>query len=237
MDAFAWLAQYSGDSAREPSHGHSISNSNSLGIAECGGLLEPGVVGIFRPILLVPADIRERLSPAQLKSVVAHELCHVQRRDNMTATIHMIVEALFWFHPLVWWIGARLIDERERACDEDVLRAGTEPQCYVDAILAVCTSYLEPPLPSMPGVTGSNLKRRIQAIMTGHAPASLSVTKKAILAVAAGVALATPVIVGVLSSVPVRAQLPSVPSRVIAQFTRLERPQVRAAASTTRTRA
>jgi bla regulator protein blaR1 len=66
------------------------------------GLLEPGVVGIFRPILLLPAGIVQRLAPRESEAVLAHELCHVRRRDNLTSAIHMIMEALFWFHPLVW---------------------------------------------------------------------------------------------------------------------------------------
>ena len=44
----------------------------------------------------------------------------------------MMVQALFWFHPLVWWIGARLVDERERACDEAVVRLGHEPRVYAE---------------------------------------------------------------------------------------------------------
>ena len=44
----------------------------------------------------------------------------------------MLVEAMFWFHPLVWWIGARLVEERERACDEEVLILGSEPQVYAE---------------------------------------------------------------------------------------------------------
>ena len=59
----------------------------------------------------------------QLEAVIAHELCHVRHRDNLIAAIHMFVETVFWFHPLVWWIGKRMVEERERACDEEVLRA------------------------------------------------------------------------------------------------------------------
>ena len=60
--------------------------------------------------------------------------------------LHMLVEALFWFHPLVWWLGARLVDERERACDEEVLRLGSDPQIYAESILKICEFYLESPL-------------------------------------------------------------------------------------------
>ena len=121
------------------------------------GLLEPGVVGLLRPVLLLPAGITERLTKPQLEAVLTHEQCHIQRRDNVTAAIHMIVEALFWFHPLVWWIGARLVEERERACDEDVLRLGSEPQVYAEGILKVCKFYVESPLTCVAGVTGNHL--------------------------------------------------------------------------------
>ena len=83
-----------------------------------GSALEPGIVGIFRPVMLLPEGISDRLNDAQMEAIITHELCHVRRHDNLTAAVHMLVEALFWFHPLVWWIGARMVDERERACDE-----------------------------------------------------------------------------------------------------------------------
>lgn len=128
--------------------------------------LEPGILGVFRPILLLPAGISEKLTDAQLESVVAHELCHVRRRDNLAAALHMFVEAIVWFHPLVWWMGAQLVEERERACDEEVLSRGADPHVYAEGILKVCKFYLESPLPCSAGVTGSNLKKRIEAIMS-----------------------------------------------------------------------
>jgi bla regulator protein blaR1 len=76
--------------------------------------LEPGVFGVFRPVLVLPEGIFERLTPAQLGAVIAHELCHIRHRDNLIAAIHMFVETVFWFHPLVWWIGKRMVEDRER---------------------------------------------------------------------------------------------------------------------------
>ena len=119
------------------------------------GLLEPGVVGFWRPVLLLPVGIEAYLTAAQLQAVLAHELCHIKRRDNLTAAVHMIVESVFWFHPLVWWIGARLVDEREAACDEEVLRLGNEPHVYAQSILRTCEFYVESPLLCVSGVTGS----------------------------------------------------------------------------------
>ncbi len=173
---------------------------------EAGGLLEPGVVGFFRPILLLPAGIAERLQPLQLEAVLAHELCHARRRDNLTSAIHMIVEVIFWFHPLVWWIGARLIEERERACDEAVLSLGNAPRDYAEGILKVCKSYLESPLSCVPGVTGSDLKKRIQAILTGHIARNLTFAKKLILGAAGIAALGAPILIGIINAPSIRAQ-------------------------------
>ena len=82
------------------------------------GLLEPGVVGLLRPILLAgrhpgTPDAASTGGGAGARAVP----CPPARQ--LSASIHMVVEAVFWFHPLVWWIGARLVEERERACDEE----------------------------------------------------------------------------------------------------------------------
>ena len=155
-------------------------------IRSCPDLLEPGVVGLWQPIVLLPEGIVERLTPSQLEAVLAHELWHVRRRDNLFASMHMIVEAVFWFHPLVWWIGARLVEERERACDEGVLSLGSEPRTYADAILNVCKLYVESPLECVAGVTGANLKRRIEAIMTNCTGQGLNRARKLLLAARRG---------------------------------------------------
>jgi uncharacterized protein (TIGR03435 family) len=169
-------------------------------------LLEPGVFGIFRPLLLMPENIGECLSERQLSAIVAHEMCHIRRRDNLTAAIHMVVQALFWFHPAVWFIGARLLDERETACDEAVLQSGNEPELYAESILSVCKLYVESPIACMSGVTGSDLKRRIVRIMTGQAIHKLDFGRKLLLGVAALAVIAAPVIAGLGHVAPVHAQ-------------------------------
>ena len=161
-------------------------------------LLEPGVFGIFRPILLLPEGIFDRLTPAQLQAVIAHELCHVRHRDNLIAAIHMFVETVFWFHPLMWWIGKRMVEERERACDEEVLREFGEPKAYAEGILNVCKLYVESPLTCVSGVTGANLKKRIEAIMTNRIGLRLNFAKKAALAATVTAALAMPIVVGMM---------------------------------------
>jgi len=178
----------------------------SVQVRTASGLLEPGVVGFRRPILLLPAGIDAHLTPAQLRTVVAHELCHIKRRDNLTAAIHMIVEAVFWFHPLVWWIGSRLVEERERACDEDVLRSVGDPRAYAEGILNVCKRYVDAQLACVSGVSGADLKKRIEAIMRNQDGDLLGAGKKLLL-VAAGIAtVAIPIAIGTLSAPLLGAQ-------------------------------
>jgi beta-lactamase regulating signal transducer with metallopeptidase domain len=107
-----------------PAIARAVDAAATLDARTSPALVEPSLVGIARPVLLLPRGIAERLTAAQLDAVIAHELAHWRRRDNLTAALHMLVEAVVWFHPLVWWIGARLVEERERACDEAVVRAG-----------------------------------------------------------------------------------------------------------------
>lgn len=179
----------------------------AIDVMSSPALLEPGVFGVWRPVLLLPHGITERLTAEQLDAIVAHELCHVRRRDNLVAAIHMGVEAVFWFHPLVWWIGARMVEERERACDEEVLGLGKEPEVYAEGILKVCRFYVESPIECVAGVTGSDLKRRIEKIMTRGIVQELDGARKLLLTVAGFAAIAGPVAIGVLNA-PVRAQTP-----------------------------
>jgi bla regulator protein blaR1 len=118
----------------------------------------------------------------------------------------MIVEAIFWFHPIVWWIGAKLVEERERACDESVLKLGNEPHTYAEGILNVCKSYLESPLHCVSGVTGSDLKKRIRAILADRVAGDLNFARRVALAVAATAALAVPIFVGMIGAPSIRAQ-------------------------------
>jgi len=169
-------------------------------------LLEPGVFGVFRPVLLLPEGIFDRLTPAQLKAVIAHELCHVRHRDNLIAAIQMFVETAFWFHPMVWWIGRRMVEERERACDEEVLRLGSEPRVYAEGILSVCRLYVESPLVCVAGITGANLKRRIEAIMANREEQRLNRAKRFLLASAGIAAVAVPLVIGIGHAPPISAQ-------------------------------
>jgi bla regulator protein BlaR1 len=168
--------------------------------------LEPGVFGVFRPFLLLPEGLSEHLTSEQFQAIIAHELCHVRRHDNLSSAIHMVVESLFWFHPVVWWIQDRLVEERERACDEAVLQMGCDSQDYAEGIVTVCEFYLKSPLVCVSGITGSDLKRRVEKIMRNRAADSMNLGKKLLLCVSGGLAVTLPLMVGVMNASSIGAQ-------------------------------
>src|SRR5262245_40038351 len=106
---------------------------NSVAIALSGRAVDPGVFGLLRPVVLLSERTSHMLDDAEFEAVIAHELCHVRRHDNVVIALHKIVEGVFWFHPLVWWLGAQLVIERERVCDEAVLWRGIVPRIYAEA--------------------------------------------------------------------------------------------------------
>jgi beta-lactamase regulating signal transducer with metallopeptidase domain len=174
--------------------------------------LEPGLVGVLHPVILLPQSIEQQLSSAELKAVLAHELCHWRRHDNLLAAIHMLVEALFWFFPLVWWLGARLNAERERACDESVLADGNDPQMYAEGILKVCRAYLQSSLACVAGVSGAGLTRRIETIAENRLVLQLNATRKFVLSVSAIAALALPLALGLMAAPATQIQAKEAPN-------------------------
>src|SRR5262249_15293028 len=120
--------------------------------------------------------------------------------------IHMFVETVFWFHPVVWWIGKRMVEEREHACDEEVLQLGGDPRVYAEGILNVCKFYVRSPLRCASGMNGGELKRRIESIMHYRIPHRLTLARKVLLAAAGVTAVAGPVLAGIVNAPRSHAQ-------------------------------
>ncbi len=175
--------------------------------------MEPGIFGVMRPVLLWPRGISEQLTDTQIEAIAAHEVEHVRRRDNLTAAIHMLVDAMFWFHPAVRWMGSRLVQERERACDERVVEQSARPETYAESILKVCAFCMEAPMPCVSGVSGSDLKERVLRIMTHRSGVGLSFGRRLVLFVTGVLVIALPLGFGMLHAMqapaPPRADSPS----------------------------
>jgi beta-lactamase regulating signal transducer with metallopeptidase domain len=163
--AVRWLARWRAMNAalRDASD---LALGTPVPVKQVASFLSPALVGIWRPVILMPRGIVEHLSPSELRAVLAHELSHFHRRDNLLALAQMLTQLLFWFHPLVWWIGRRLVAEREQACDERVLETGNAPAAYADGILKICRFHLQPPLACTAGVSGGSLQARVHSILS-----------------------------------------------------------------------
>lgn len=162
-------------------------------------LLEPGLVGLLRPVLLLPESLPSSLPSDEIDAILAHEAVHFRRRDNRWGAVHMLVETLFWFHPMTWWIGRRLVVERERACDDAVVQSGHDREVYARAVLESCRLYLRLPLACVSAVSGANLANRIEDIMTAPAPAQVTAQQRRLLFAAGLLTVAVPVLTGFAS--------------------------------------
>jgi len=106
-------------------------------LAYCEQVTVPTVVGVFKPMILLPLTIASGLSVEQIESVLAHELAHLRRCDHLVNLCQRIIESFLFVHPAVWWVSRRIRDEREHCCDDLVVASGALPLDYVHSLLRV----------------------------------------------------------------------------------------------------
>jgi len=102
----------------------------------------PTAVGFFKPLIVIPSWALDELSPAELNSVLIHELEHLRRWDDWTNLVQKILAAVFFFHPAVWWLDRKLALEREMACDEAVLAQTGDRHGYAACLVRVAERSL-----------------------------------------------------------------------------------------------
>jgi bla regulator protein blaR1 len=180
--------------------------------------IEPAVARVIHPVVLLPAALPALLAPSQLEAVIAHERAHIARRDNLFAHLQRLVEMLFWFHPLVWWIGRRQVDERERACDERVLDEGHDEAAYAEGILAVCRhSVSARHSPATASALSGDLNLRIRGILGNARPRALGALKAVALSIATITVAAGPLLAGAVDDAARRRAAFSINARLLDQ--------------------
>jgi beta-lactamase regulating signal transducer with metallopeptidase domain/predicted metallopeptidase len=130
----------------------------------------PQTWGIWNPVVLLPEEADQW--PAEWRRIVLlHELAHIKRRDCLTQLLAQFVCAVYWFNPLVWVAARRLRVEREIACDDYVLQAGTRASDYARYLLdfaGVMNTNGSPaglPSPAAAGIACSQLESRVRSIL------------------------------------------------------------------------
>jgi TonB family protein len=179
------------------------------------GVNEPGVWRVLRPAIVLPAAMANDLTDAELEAVLLHELIHIGRRDNLVSNLHMMLCCLFWFHPLTWIIDGRLLNERERACDEAVIRLAGGSDVYASSLLKVLRFCLGWRVAGVSQAAGSNLRRRVERIMANDSDRKLRISHRVIVATVATLVVAFSIAAGLVSRGPVAAQVnpPQAPGR------------------------
>jgi beta-lactamase regulating signal transducer with metallopeptidase domain len=117
--------------------------ADSLGIARrvsvriCDRLAMPVLIGIVRPLILLPPAALSGWSTEQLEMILLHELAHLRRWDNLVNLLQRVVESLLFFHPVVWWLSGWVRLERELCCDRLVVERLGQPVAYADMLMAL----------------------------------------------------------------------------------------------------
>ena len=158
--------------------------SSKLGIQRKVGLMEsarvevPMVVGHLKPLILFPLGMISGLSPIQVESIIAHELAHVKRYDFLVNLLLSFVEILFFYHPVYWWISARISDERELCCDDLAVGVTGNPRAYAEALMEMESLLQTPSLGLAIQGRKNHLLGRIKRICLGEQEVQKSETGK-----------------------------------------------------------
>ena len=157
--------------------------------AWCRDISVPAVVGLFKPVILLPAWLATGLSPEQLQALLTHEMAHIRRCDPLVHLCQRLGEALLFFHPAVWFVSRGISLERENCCDDYVLKGGCGRVQYAEAMLRVAELCLarrgnaaaaRAALLAASGTNSSEFKQRILRILRGNGEPHLRPTHSSV---------------------------------------------------------
>lgn len=169
-------------------------------------LLGPHLGAGRAPIVALPEWALDTLEIESLDLLVRHELAHVERDDDRDLLVQSAIAAVFGWHPAVWWIGRRLHDERERACDDIVVarsgRAAQYARCLVDVAER---ELLAPPLLAAGlGRAGRRLTARVERLLHRRSPRSPRASRAGVWVGVGGLLLASAIVVSAAGAPTVR---------------------------------
>ncbi|MEZ6088425.1 MAG: M56 family metallopeptidase [Pirellulaceae bacterium] len=151
-------------------------------VAFCERVAVPTVVGVVRPMVLLPASLIAGLAPEQFAAIISHELVHIRRYDLLVNLLQRVIESLLFFHPVVWYLSRSISREREVCCDDLVVISGYEPMDYAGALLrmAELCAAANPSSPIAAAATGNNpsdFESRVTRLMTMTRQTQLRLTR------------------------------------------------------------
>lgn len=148
----------------------------------------PMVVGVFAPVVVVPTEVWNVMSPVQVRMVLAHELAHVRRYDHVVNMVQVMIETVMFYHPVLWWMSRQVRAEREHCCDDAAVRMCGDPVAYARALTELETVRLQ--TRAALGLQGGSLMKRVKRLMDGSDERRGSGSAKTLATVAAAVMIA-----------------------------------------------
>ena len=133
-------------------------------IVELSDVDVPLVIGCLRPVVVLPIAALAQLNAAQVEAILAHELAHVRRHDYLVNLVQTLAETLLFYHPAVWWLSARIRDEREHCCDDVAVAVCGNPVEYATA-LAELEEWRTGGVGLAAAATGGSLLNRVRRIL------------------------------------------------------------------------
>ncbi len=134
----------------------------------------PMVIGVLKPVILLPLGMAANLPPEQVESALAHELAHIRRHDYFVNLLQSFVEILFFFNPGIWWLSASVRAEREHCCDDWAVEVCGDELTFVKT-LATLEEYRVKHAGLVVALAGSrgSVLGRIQRLLHGRQSAQL----------------------------------------------------------------
>lgn len=183
-------------SARRPTEGDWTAMvtrlARQLGVNRMVPLLEstlvgvPIVIGWLRPMILVPAGVFAGLGPEQVEAILAHELAHIRRGDYVVNALQRVVEVVLFYHPAVWWLSARIRQEREHGCDDLAAPLSSSRLTYAHALIAIEERRGRAPALAM-AATRTGLFARIRRIVDPSSAVDSTLSKGTVMTIVSSV--------------------------------------------------
>jgi beta-lactamase regulating signal transducer with metallopeptidase domain len=125
----------------------------------------PMIIGVFKPVLLLPVSMLSGLTLKQLEAILLHELAHLKRYDGLINLCQTLLETLFFYHPLVWWLSKQIRRERENCCDDVVVSLTGDALLYANALVTL-ESIRVANAQLVLAANGGSLLKRVQRLVT-----------------------------------------------------------------------
>jgi hypothetical protein len=180
--------------------------SRPVRLLESAAIEVPVALGMLKPAVLLPVSSLTGLSMAQIEALLAHELAHVRRNDYFVNLLQSAAETLYFFHPAVWWVSARIRAERENCCDDLAVSATGDARIYAGALVDLEERRAGRATLAL-AADGGDLLRRVARLFpsatgTAGSPGTRSHARRSVAGAAGFVAIAALLVTGAVVRVP-----------------------------------